>query len=113
VDGEQLDTGGRVDEMGDAFAQKYGTSPCPRASSSMSSFTSSSTWESMIIARSSGRAWPGLCRTTPTASGGSPRTASATSRCCGKTRTVSYAKSIPERGRASRSLNRTGVLLVY
>ena len=26
VDGEQLDTGGRVDEMGDAFAQKYGTS---------------------------------------------------------------------------------------
>jgi hypothetical protein len=26
VDGEQIDTGGRVDEMGDAFAQKYGTS---------------------------------------------------------------------------------------
>jgi hypothetical protein len=26
VDGEQIDTGGRVDEMGNAFAQKYGTS---------------------------------------------------------------------------------------
>ena len=24
--GEQIDTGGRVDEMGNAFAQKYGTS---------------------------------------------------------------------------------------
>ena len=26
MDGEQIDTGGRVDEMGNAFAQKYGTS---------------------------------------------------------------------------------------
>jgi hypothetical protein len=26
VDGEQIDTGGRVDEMGNAFAQNYGTS---------------------------------------------------------------------------------------
>jgi hypothetical protein len=30
VDGEQIDTGGRVDEMGNAFAQKYGTSYRPR-----------------------------------------------------------------------------------
>ena len=26
MDGEQISTGGRVDEMGNAFAQKYGTS---------------------------------------------------------------------------------------
>ena len=26
MDGEQIDTGGRVDGMGNAFAQKYGTS---------------------------------------------------------------------------------------
>jgi hypothetical protein len=26
VDGERIDTGGRVDEMGNAFVQKYGTS---------------------------------------------------------------------------------------
>ena len=26
MDGEQIDTGCRVDEMGNAFAQKYGTS---------------------------------------------------------------------------------------
>ena len=26
MDGERIDTGGRVDEMGNAFAQKYGTS---------------------------------------------------------------------------------------
>ena len=26
MDGEQIDTGGRMDEMGNAFAQKYGTS---------------------------------------------------------------------------------------
>ena len=26
MNGEQVDTGGRVDEMGNAFAQKYGTS---------------------------------------------------------------------------------------